>query len=114
MIEATPDLSYLEEELAAAAITTASSKEVETIMTDLPYSEISWDSQTYLAFWFIWNEETLFLPIAQSKSDDINFLSCQADSGMEIEIGKIFSGLKFVQNECVLDKKIMENKASII
>ena len=113
-IESTPDQSYLEEELAAEAFATASSKEVQIAAKDLPYAEISRDDQTYLAFWFIWNEETVFFPVAQNKSEDSSFLTCQTGPDPEIEIGKLFSGYKFVQDECGVDDKAQENAPPII
>ncbi|MBC8334400.1 MAG: hypothetical protein ISR59_12250 [Anaerolineales bacterium] len=113
-IESTPDQSYLEEELAAEAFATASSKEVQIAAKDLPYAEISRDGQAYLAFWFIWNEETVFIPVAHNKSEDIRFIICQVGPDPEIEIGKLFSGYKFIQDECVDDDKTLENASPII
>jgi len=105
----TPDTSYLEEELAAEAFATASSKNVQTVTKDLSYAEIARDDQTYLAFWFMWNGETAFLPIAQSTSNDLDILSCMVDPNVEIAIGKVFSGLEFIEDECVVDVIATEN-----
>ena len=110
----TPENPYLEEELAAQAIATGSAKRTQSVPADLPYVEISNGKQKYLAFWFIWNDETVFLPIAESTMADSGLLSCQLDSEREIAIGKLFSGWEILQGECVVDEKAPENALPII
>ena len=110
----TPDNAYLEEELAAEAISTTSAKKTQTPSTDLPYVEISNGKQTYLAFWFTWNDETVFLPIAESSLADSGLLSCQLGSKTDLAIGELFSGWEFFQDDCVVDEKASENALPVI
>ena len=97
------------EELAAEAIATASAQRTEIASRVSPYVEISAGNQKYLAFWFSWNDETVFLPIAESTMTDSGLLSCQLDPGTGLTIGKLFSGLEFVQDECVPDESAPQN-----
>ena len=104
----TPE-TFLEEELAAQAIGTAKAEKTQSASSVLPYAEISDGEQTYLAFWFTWNGETVFLPIAEFKSTEISLPSCQLDPETGIAIGELFSGWEIVQDECVLDEGALEN-----
>ena len=105
----TPENPFLEEELAAQAIATAVAKKTQIASRVSPYAEISDGERTYLAFWFIWNDETVFLPIAKSAMVDSNLLSCRLDSERGIAIGTLFSGWEFLQDECVVDEDAPEN-----
>jgi hypothetical protein len=109
----TPE-TFLEEELAAQAIATAKAEKTQTASRVSPYVEISADNQKYLAFWFPWNDETVFLPIAESTMTDSDLLSCRLDPGTELAIGKLFSGLEIVQDECVPDAPAAQNTLPII
>jgi hypothetical protein len=91
----TADNSYLEKELVAKAIASASAKSTQSNSTDLSIVEISNGEQPYLAFWFAWNDETVFLPIAENTMADSGLLSCRLDSGTRIALGELFSGWKF-------------------
>jgi len=115
----TPRVISLEEDLAAEeqaadAIATASSQRTEIASRVSPYVEISAGNQKYLAFWFPWNDETVFLPIAESTMTDSDLLSCRLDPGTELAIGKLFSGLEIVQDECVPDAPAAQNTLPII
>lgn len=105
---------FLEEELAAQAIATARAEKTQTAARVFPYAELSNGRQTYLAFWFIWNNETVFLPIAESKITEASLLSCQLNSDSEIAIGTLFSGFEFIEGECLPDKQALENALPII
>ena len=109
----TPE-TFLEEELAAQDIATARAEKTQIASRILPYAEISDGERTYLAFWFIWNDETVFLPIAESTMADSGLLSCQLDSERGIAIGTLFSGWEFLQDECVVDEDALENALPII
>jgi len=110
----TPENPYLEEELAAQAIATIRAEKTQTASTVSPYAEVSNEEQKYLAFWFIWNDETVFLPIAESTMADSGLLSCRLDPEREIAIGTLFSGWKFLQDECVVDEDAPENALPIV
>jgi len=110
----TPENPFLEEELAAQAIATASAKKTQAASEISPYAKIANEEKTYLAFWFTWNAETVFLPIAESRLTEINLPFCQLNSDTDLVIGKLFSGPNLVQGECVTDEKASENVFPII
>ena len=109
----TPE-TFFEEELAAQDIATARAEKTQIASRILPYAEISDGEQTFLAFWFTWNDETVFLPIAESTMADSGLLSCRLDPEREIAIGTLFSGWEFLQDECVVDEDALENALPII
>lgn len=102
------------EELAAEAIATAITEKTQIASRVSPYVELSDDEQTFLAFWFKWNDETVFLPVAKGKIIIDNLPSCKLDSKTEIAIGELYSGLEFVQDQCVLAEKAPKNALPII
>jgi len=110
----TPENPFLEEELAAQAIATTVAKKTQIASRVSPYAEISDGERTYLAFWFIWNDETVFLPIAKSAMVDSNLLSCRLDSERGVAIGTLLSGWEFLQDECVVDEDAPGNALPII
>lgn len=110
----TPENPYLEEELAAKAIATAKAEKTQIASRVSPYAEISNEELTYLAFWFTWSDETVFLPIAESVMVNSGLASCQLEPGTKIAIGEVFSGPKFEQSKCVDDEKAPENAFPII
>jgi len=115
----TPRVISLEEELAeeeraAEFIATAQAEKTQIASRVSPYVEISAGNQKYLAFWFSWNDETVLLPIAESTMTDSGLLSCQLDLGTGFAIGKLFSGLEILEDECVADETAPQNAPPII
>jgi hypothetical protein len=105
---------YAAEELAAEIIATASAKKTQTASITSPYIEISNERKNYLAFWFTWNDETVFLPLAESTMADSDLLSCQLNSETRIAIGELISGWKFVQDKCLVDETAPQNASPIV
>ena len=105
----TPENPFLEEELAAQAIATARAEKTQIASRVSPYVKVSNGEQRYLAFWFTWNDETVFLPLTEFLATDSELVSCRLDSDTELATGRLFSGLKIVQDECVPDEQAIEN-----
>lgn len=121
VVEATPTrrVISLEEDLAAEeavadAIATTRAEKTQIASRISPYAEITNQEQAYLAFWFTWNDETVFLPIAEFKSNEAKLPSCLLDPETEIAIGKLLSGINILENECVIDEKNTVNAQPII
>ena len=109
----TPD-TFLEEELAEQAFATAKAKKTQRASRISPYAEISDEEQTYLAFWFNWNNETVFLPIAKSRISESKLASCQFGPETALAIGELVSGQRIVESNCVPDEQALENAAPTI
>ena len=121
MVEATPtqrvislEEDFAAEEAAAEAIATTRAEKTQAASKVSPYAEVSNREQTYLAFWFTWNDETVFLPIAEFKSNEVKLPSCLLEPETEIAIGKLLSGINILENECVIDEKNTVNAQPII
>lgn len=115
----TPRIISLEEEVAEEerayeAIATAKAEKTQVASRVSPYVEISNDEQRYLAFWFMWNDETVFLPLNEVKSAELGLIFCQLDSEDEIVAGQVLSGPKLVNGKCLWDEKTPENAFPVI
>ena len=109
----TPD-TYIEEELAAQAIAMAKAEKTQRASREVFYAKISDGDQTYLAFWFAWNTETILLPLAILRSSDSRLITCQVEPATRIAIGELVTGMKLTQGECVTDDNAPENAIPII
>jgi len=109
-----PEEDYAAEELVAEIIATASAKKTQSASITLPYIEISNEEKNYLAFWFRWNGETVFLPLADSTMADSSLLTCQLHPETKIAIGELISGWKIVQDECLVDETTPQNASPIV
>ncbi len=118
-IISTPTKMSLEEELAeeeraAEFIATARAEKTLAASWVSPYVEISNEGQSYLAFWFPWNDEHVLLPINEIHATDLDLLICQLDSEPDISAGVLIPGMKVSENDCVLDKGALKNAPPII
>ena len=103
-----------EEERAAQAIATRSAEKTQVASRVSPYALLSVEEQSFLAFWFPWNDETAFLPLAEIKPSEHDLATCRLEPGTEIAIGELFSGWELVNDECVPDASAQENALPII
>ena len=115
----TPEKPSLEEEMteeerAAESIATTKAEKTQSASTVSNYAEISDDEQAYLAFWFTWNDETVFLPIAKGKITGMSLAACQSSPNTTLAIGKLFSGQKISGDECVPDEQAPDNAMPVI
>lgn len=115
----TPKVLSLEEELAeeelgAQAIATAYAKKTQIASRVSPYVKLSNGEQRYLAFWFLWNDETIFLPLNEILSTDPELVTCRLDRNIALSAGKLVSGSKLVDAKCVMDERAQENAVPII
>jgi hypothetical protein len=109
-----PEDRLATEELAEEAVATAYAQKTQIASRVLPYVEVSAGKQKYLAFWFPWNDETAFLPLNEIKSADLGLIVCKLDPEIELVTGKLFSGSKLANNECMIDEKAPLNAPPII
>jgi hypothetical protein len=115
----TPRVMSLEEELAeeeraAEAIATTRAEKTQIASRVSPYVKISNEEETYLAFWFQWNDETVFLPLNEVRSSELELVSCQLEPETEILAGKLLSGWEVLQDTCTMDEGAVENASPII
>ena len=109
-----PEEELAEEELGAQVIATAYAKQTQIASRISPYVKLSDGEKRYLAFWFLWNDETVFLPLNEILSTDPELVTCQLDRDTVLAIGKLISGSKLVDDKCVPDEKALENAVPII
>lgn len=104
---------YLEEEVAAQEIATHWAEQTQAADRVSPYIELSNGEQTFLAFWFKWNGETVFLPIEEFLISDSGLASCIIPEA-HLVIGKPVVGATLDQGECNADTKALENAPPVI
>jgi len=105
----TPRVISPEEELAAEeraeeAVATVYAEKTQAASRVSPYIKVSNGKQNLLAFWFLWNDETAFLPLAKFIASDTGLVTCHLESETELTSGTLFSGLELTDDECVTDK----------
>jgi len=103
-----------EEERAAEAIATIRAEKTQIASRASPYVKLSNNEESYLAFWFHWNDETVFLPLNEVRSSELELVSCQLEPETEILPGKLLSGWEVLQDTCMVDRGAQENAPPII
>ncbi len=103
-----------EEERAAEFIATKRAEKIQPASIVTSYVEVSNGEQTYLAFWFPWNNEQVLLPLNEIHAPGLDLVSCQLDPDVEISSGVLVSGVNVSKTECMLDEGAQENAPAII
>ena len=112
--ESTPVNPYLEEEIAVQVIATTRAEKTQAASGVSPYAEISNGKKTFLSFWIVWNDETVFLPVAESVMSGSGLLFCQLNSETQPAIGTLLSGYEIMEGKCLPAEKDLANALPII